>query len=79
MNPAPVLPAAIEYEIVVWGQLDPHWSGWFPGLSLEPQPNGQTRLYGSLPDQSALQGVLNRIFDLNLELISVMAQHVKRE
>jgi hypothetical protein len=63
----------IEYEIIIQGQLDAHWANWFTGLSLEPQPDGRTLLRGCLPDQSALQGVLGRIFDMNLELVSVQA------
>lgn len=61
-----------QYEIIVEGQLDRHWSGWFEGLALEALPDGQTRISGELPDQSALRGVLDRIFDLNLTLISLV-------
>jgi hypothetical protein len=57
------------YEIIVAEQIDSHWAGWFDGLTLEALPNGQTRISGALPDQAALRGVLERIFDLNLTLI----------
>lgn len=61
----------LECEIIFRGQLDPLWTGWFAGLSLEALPNGLTRLHGCLPDQAALQGVLGRVFDLNLGLVAV--------
>lgn len=59
------------YEIKVVGQLDPTWSSWFDGLTLT-SPDGETTiLSGALPDQAALFGLLERIRDLNLFLISV--------
>jgi hypothetical protein len=59
------------YEILVTGALDECWQDWFEGLRLENQENGQAVLSGPLPDQSALHGVLAKIRDLNLNLISV--------
>lgn len=70
-------PAAC-YEIVVEGQLDEHWLDWFAGLQLANGPDGTTRLSGCLSDQSALQGVINRVFDLNLKLISVRRIETER-
>ena len=61
----------IHFEIIVEGQLDEYWLDWFDGMCLENFPNGTARLTGELPDQPALQGVINRVFDLNLKLISV--------
>ena len=60
-----------RYEIRVMGQLDPLWIEWFNGLSLEVDPDGVTRLWGPVADQSALRSVLERIFDLNVPLLSV--------
>jgi hypothetical protein len=61
-----------EYvEIKVTGHLDPRWSDWFAGLRLAQMAGWQTLLSGPLPDQAALHGVLERIRDLNLTLISV--------
>jgi hypothetical protein len=64
-----------EYiEIRVKGQLDPHWSEWFAGLELtclKGDIGDITLLAGTLPDQAALHGLLERIRDLNLKLISV--------
>lgn len=59
------------YEIKVKGHLDERWSGWFAGLQLTHLEGDETRLAGRLPDQAALHGLLERIRDLNLKLISV--------
>ncbi len=59
------------YEIKIRGHLDPHWSEWFAGLKLTHLAGDETLLSGSLPDQGALHGLLERIRDLNMTLISV--------
>lgn len=59
------------YEILVEGALDDNWSDWLDGVSVTVLENGNTLLTGSVPDQSALYGLLAHIRDMNLKLISV--------
>lgn len=59
------------YEIKIKGLLDQGWSEWFADLKLTYPVEGETLLTGLLADQAALHGVLERIRDLNLTLISV--------
>jgi len=59
------------YEIKIKGHLDPSWSDWFAGLKLTYLEGGVTLLCGFLPDQAGLHGLLERVRDLNLKLISV--------
>lgn len=59
------------YEIRVEGHLADRWSDWFEGLAIRSDPNGETTLTGPLTDQAALYGVLTKIHNLNLILVSV--------
>ena len=60
-----------HYEIKIEGCLNPGWSDWFAGLKMTHLEGNTTLISGSLPDQAALHGWLERIRDLNLKLISV--------
>ncbi len=61
----------ILYHIRVSGHLRPDWSEWFEGMTLAGQENGDTLLSGLVVDQAALHGLLGRVRDLNLLLVSV--------
>jgi hypothetical protein len=59
------------YEIRVKGHLAPFWSQTFDGMQITLTPDGETTLSGAVADQAALHGLLVRVRDLNLILISV--------
>jgi len=59
------------YRIRVAGHLDQHWSAWFGDLAMTAEADGTTTLTGVLPDQAALHGLLARVRDLGVPLISV--------
>ena len=63
--------ASLRYEIRVIGHLDPRWSAWFEGLSLSLENNGTTVISGPVADQAALHGVLRRLRDIGLTLVSI--------
>ena len=65
-------PPGTRYCIVVKGRLSERYDSAFEGLRLEPR-RGQTALHGPVVDQSELYGVLNRLRDLGIELVSVNA------
>ncbi len=64
-----------DYRIVVQGRLDDSWSDWLSGMSVSVDQTRDgvsvTTLTGPVVDQAALRGILNRLWDLNLTLISV--------
>ena len=59
------------YRIQISQTLDDTWTEWFDGLTLQVQADGSTLLIGCLNDQTALHTVLNKIRNLNLDLLSV--------
>lgn len=59
------------YEIRVKGQLDQRWSSWFDGLAISYSEDGNSLLRGPLADDAALHGVLVKVRDLALPLLSV--------
>ena len=59
------------YQIKVAGQLDAFWQEWFEGLTVTSTTDGHTLLSGAIRDQAALHGVLKKISNLGLTLISV--------
>ena len=60
-----------RYEIRLQGRLAPRWAAWFDGMTLTTADDGTTALRGPVADQSALHGVLQKVRDLGLPLISV--------
>ena len=60
-----------RYEIRIQGRLDDRWSAWFDGLDLCRTDNGTTVLRGAITDQAALHGLLNKLRDIGLPLLSV--------
>ena len=60
------------YQIRIKGQLGRQWTDWFGGLTITLEDNGETLLTGSVVDQAALHGVLKKVRDLGMPLISVI-------
>jgi hypothetical protein len=60
-----------RYEIRLKGHLDSRWAAWFDGLSLTNQSDGTTIIRGPVADQAALHGLLQKVRDIGLPLVSV--------
>jgi len=58
-------------EIRVKGQIDQHWSDWFDDLTVTHTDQNETVLTGPIPDQAALHGLLAKLRDLGLPIVSV--------
>ena len=67
----------LRIEIHIKGRLNPHWSEWFTGLSIDPSAPDETTLRGAVPDQAALYGLIARLRDLGLKLLSVSSDEVE--
>lgn len=61
------------YQIRVKGHLDQRWLEWFDGLTITLEEDGNTLLNGPVPDQSALHGILKKVRDLGMPLLSVIS------
>jgi len=59
------------YEIRLQGQLNASWADWFDGMTITLEEDGSTLLSGSVVDQAALHGILKKVRDLGLTLLSV--------
>lgn len=73
MNTPPPL-----YEIRIAGHLSPQWMDWFEGLTITLEEDGTTLLSGSVADQAALHGLLKKVRDLGMPLVSVNQIHSKQ-
>lgn len=60
-----------RYEIRISGHLDARWAAWFDGLVLTQEGDGTTLIQGGIADQAALHGLLQKVRDIGLTLISV--------
>ncbi|MFD3165204.1 hypothetical protein [Herpetosiphon sp. NSE202] len=65
-------PEAMIYQICLRGKLDQSWAEWFAGLEIVALANGDTLLIGLIPDQAALYGLIKKIRDLGMPLISLL-------
>ena len=61
----------MQYEIVVDGHLGARWAAWFDGFTVTNQADGTAVLRGSVVDQAALHGLLQRLRDIGIPLISL--------
>jgi hypothetical protein len=68
----PDLSQPAVYQIRIKGQLDAQWTNWFDGLTITPAEDGDTLLTGPVMDQAALHGLLKKVRDLGLPLVSVV-------
>ncbi|MGZ6347625.1 MAG: hypothetical protein ACXWNC_08700 [Anaerolineales bacterium] len=66
------------FEIHVKGQLDESWSDWLDGMEVKLSDNGEMILFGHIEDQAALMGILNKLYRLNLTLLSVSKASQKK-
>ncbi|GCE29969.1 hypothetical protein KDA_54530 [Dictyobacter alpinus] len=63
-----------RYDIRVKGQIGPEWSEWFGGMTITSDEPNETLLSGKVVDQAALYGILNKIRDLGLPLLSILRE-----
>jgi hypothetical protein len=61
-----------QYEIRVKGHLGPRWAAWFDGLSLTTEEDGITVISGPVVDQAALHGLLHKLRDVGIPLVSLI-------
>src|ERR1043166_5221044 len=62
----------VIYQIRLKGHLGRHWTDWFDGLTITLEDNGETLLTGPVVDQAALHGLLRKVRDLGMPLLSIM-------
>jgi hypothetical protein len=76
MNPSHPQDQPVIYKIRVKGILDEQWSSWLDGMTIVPQISGETLLTGPVRDQAALHGLIIKIRDMGLPLLSIKRMDV---
>ena len=71
LNPKADPDQPMTYQIRIRGHLDDRWRDWFEGLTVTPEVNGETLVTSPVVDQAALHGLLKKVRDLGLPLVSV--------
>ena len=71
IEPKPTLGQTVIYQIRIIGHLGSQWTDWFEGLTVTLEEDGNTVLTGPVIDQAALHGLLKKVRDLGMPLISV--------
>ncbi len=71
LNPKSNPHQPVIYQIRIKGHLGPQWTDWFEGLTITLEDNGETLLTGPVIDQAALHGLLKKMRDLGMPLLSV--------
>jgi hypothetical protein len=70
-EPKPATNQTVIYQIRIKGHLDREWTDWFEGLTITLEVGGDTLLTGPVADQAALHGLLKKVRDLGMPLVSV--------
>jgi hypothetical protein len=71
LDPSPAPGRGTVYQIRIKGHLDRRWTDWFEGLTIDLEDNGDTLITGAVVDQAALHGLLKKVRDLGMPLVSV--------
>jgi len=72
LNPVTDQGELMVYQIRIKGHLSSHWTAWFEGLTITLEDNGDTLLTGPVVDQAALHGLLKKVRDVGIPLVSLV-------